>query len=446
MRESVSAIFINEAKNEFYTIKRKNNLMAFPGYFSFPGGKVDKEDFDKKIASSHFPHLEKHLIEALYREVVEELGVDLITLFKEGIVRDIIFYSLAITPEFNPHRFKNYYFKIFLTKDISFTEDEGEIASGHWLNALDAFNVFKQSMMLVVPPMITIIEDLARDLLSTKEIDSNLKYNAQTEVPVIWPVYGVNQYLPLSHTFPPANRTNSLFIGDNFKVLVDPSPKSDEELEKFLTTMRKFNHSPNLIFISHHHPDHHERAVFFAKHFNVDIGLSQYTYERIKKIWGENYFEDIKIRFYEDQDILTTSCGEDVVIYHTPGHDEGQLSLIRRDLAWAFVSDLIQTVGTVVVGGEEGDMKKYFTSLELIINLAPHCIIPSHGIAVGGVHKLQETLAHRKMREDSIKTYLASGVDESKLLEKIYPDLDEKLIPYAKLTILAHLKKIHSEK
>ena len=31
------------------------------------------------------------------------------------------------------------------------------------------------------------------------------------------------------------------------------------------------------------------------------------------------------------------------------------------------VSDLIQTVGTVVIGAPEGDMKKYFESLEKVI-------------------------------------------------------------------------------
>ena len=57
-------------------------------------------------------------------------------------------------------------------------------------------------------------------------------------------IYGVRQFLPLSNTFPPANRTNAFIIGDGKgndspKFLIDPSPKDENELAKFLKSVDK---------------------------------------------------------------------------------------------------------------------------------------------------------------------------------------------------------------
>jgi len=51
--------------------------------------------------------------------------------------------------------------------------------------------------------------------------------------------------------------------------------------------------------------------------------------------------------------------------------DEGQLALMPDNRAWCIVSDLIQGVGTVVIAAPEGNMKKYFESLERVIALDP---------------------------------------------------------------------------
>lgn len=441
MKESVSAILI--CNDEFFIIKRRDNLKAFPGYYSFPGGKVDDSDAKKNENSNAKKfNLDQTHYEALVREVHEEVGIILDDLLESGDILDLCLLGCAVTPDFNPHRFKNFYFKIFLKKKIDFILEDGEIAKAKWYNAKRAFEQFLAGDMLVVPPMITILEDLSRDINSRKEIDPNLKYDSASEVPMITPVNGVNQYLPLSNTFPPANRTNCFFIGDDFKVLIDPSPKDRAEFEKLLNTLKVKAHRPDLIFLTHHHPDHHEYSVDMAKYFNIPMGMSEDTYKRLD---GSTYFKDLEIKFYKEGDILTSSNSYAVNILHTPGHDEGQLTLMREDKAWAIVSDLIQTVGTVVIGGDEGDMKKYFHSLERMIALNPTVVIPSHGIAIGGVQRLVETLHHRKERELVIKKLLKENFNEDQMLSYIYPDLPVRLHKYARLTIQSHIKKIQKE-
>jgi hypothetical protein len=99
----------------------------------------------------------------------------------------------------------------------------------------------------------------------------------------------------------------------------------------------------------------------------------------------------------------------------------------------------------VVIGAPEGNMKKYFESLERVIAMGPQYIIPSHGIILGGTHKLSETLKHRKAREAQIIELLNQNKSEEEILHILYKELNPKLLPYAKKTIAAHLLKLKGE-
>ena len=110
MRESVSAVFVTNEKVFF--IKRQNYLPVFPGYYATPGGKVDKTDGQEILTDPIWPIVENsQILHALVREIQEELNFDLLKAIKSGDVLSIDNIGIAITPEFNPYRFKNYYFK-----------------------------------------------------------------------------------------------------------------------------------------------------------------------------------------------------------------------------------------------------------------------------------------------------------------------------------------------
>ena len=98
-------------------------------------------------------------------------------------------------------------------------------------------------------------------------------------------IFGVKQFMPLSNTIPPANRTNSFLIGDRESgaFLVDPSPKDLVERDKLIYTLRNFG--VDAIFLTHHHGDHHEFAPVIAKKLNIPLYCSQDSFHRIKNIW-----------------------------------------------------------------------------------------------------------------------------------------------------------------
>jgi ribonuclease/clavin/mitogillin len=454
MKESVSAVFVT--KSSVFFMKRQNYLAVFPGYYATPGGKVDKEDshstenFVDGQKKDFWPaSIRPQILNALIREVKEELNYDLLEGIKKGEVLRLDDIGIAITPEFNPYRFKNYYLKITLSHEIDFDIDANEAEFGEWNSPEKLHAKYAEGSVLAVPPAITLLKTFSNNPQHCTPIDMSLPYDPETEVPMIESIYGVRQFLPLSNTFPPANRTNAFIIGDGLdatsrKLLIDPSPKDEAELKKFIKSVSKIGFDS--IFLTHHHPDHYEFSAEIARTFKVGIELSADTLERIKERSGENYFEGIALTIRKEGDIVTKSLGSSVKVYEVPGHDEGQLALAPESLNWFLVGDLIQTIGTVVIQAPEGDMKKYFATLERIISMKPKTIIPSHGIIIGGTHKLEETLKHRKLREEQVLALSLEKKSVKDMLGIIYPGLEASLLPYAQRQIEAHLKKLREEK
>lgn len=442
LRESVSAIFRSLSSGKIFVIQRQNYLTVFPGYTAFPGGKVDKSDREMgdTLAEAPFGMEPCHWV-ALDREMKEEINFSLVENLEK--IKNIELFGTAITPEFNPYRFRAHFFVVDLEDEIDFDVDEGEAAKDSWFDPTELLSRYKENKLMAVPPVIKMFECLKEEELCLP-VNLGLPHIEGREVPMIESLFGVKQFLPLSNTFPPAKRTNCFIIGDApLRFLVDPSPKDSEEKEKLIRSLDKVGF--DAFFISHHHPDHHEFLPELYSHYLKPVYMSGVTHRFIHDKWGVQYLEGMDIVIVKEGDELGTTLGRPLKVYEVPGHDEGQLALAPNDMSWFFVGDLIQTVGTVVVGGYEGDMAKYFSSLEKVISLEPKFIIPSHGIALGGTHKLEMTLKHRLHREETIIELLRKGADEGEILEHIYEGLDERLIKYAKKTITAHIDKIRKE-
>ncbi|MCR9205091.1 MAG: MBL fold metallo-hydrolase, partial [Halobacteriovoraceae bacterium] len=420
MRESVSAVF-KSLDGKIFTIERQSYLSVFPGYTAFPGGKVDKKDLETaNEAESPFPEIESTHWVALKREIKEELNFCLDEHI--GLIETSYLFGTAITPEFNPYRFKAHFFIIQLKEAFPFNVDSGEAKSSCWEDPKALLKRYKKGEILAVPPVVAMVEKLTLDELPEGEQNLTLPHIEGREVPMIESIYGVKQFLPLSNTFPPANRTNCFIIGDSpLKLLVDPSPKNSEEKEKLKRSIDKVGF--DAFFISHHHADHHEFLPDLYKDYQKPVFMSEKTKDLINQKWGEKYLSGMELKFLREGDHLGTTLGKKLKVYEVPGHDEGQLALAPEDQSWFFVGDLIQTVGTVVIGDVEGDMAKYFKSLQKVIDLNPRFIIPSHGISLGGVDKLKMTLKHRLHREEQVKELDEKGMSVEEILGVVYEGL-----------------------
>ena len=207
MLEAVVAIFVHE--NDIYSIRRQNYLKAFPGYYAFPGGKVDPEDYEFDFQHPLLEDHPAHEIGALFREIDEELGYSIEEAINQKNVTKISKLGTAVTPDFEKSRFNAHYYKVVLTEKPVLLADEGEIAWAGWLPHSDLKDKYHSGEGLMVVPTVRTIEHLFEDI-TTQEIEKlNLEYDAEQELPYIELLKGVGNIPVPSNTLPPAHTTNS---------------------------------------------------------------------------------------------------------------------------------------------------------------------------------------------------------------------------------------------
>jgi len=439
MRNAVAAIFTHD--KEIFSITRQMYLKAFPGYTAFPGGKVDEGD--EAFAPDHplmrdFPSVE---IGALVREVQEELGFDLAAACAKGLVKQVTKFGTAVTPAIQAIRFNAHFYKIELTIKPEFVPDKGEIFDCAWALSTAFWEKYTGGEALMVKPTMLTAQRLAADI----SLSSIHPFNEEPEnstIPMLEHLCGLYHLAVPSNTLPLAVTTNSLLIGDKgaFRFLTDPSPASEEVLQRLINTLK--GNLPDAILLTHHHPDHHEHAPQLARHLNVPILCTIITERRIKQRWGNDYFENIEIRHIKQDQVLTKWLGHDVICHELPGHDDGMVGIAPENMAWFYVADLVEAGTTVVIPEGEGDMAVYFASLERVIDMKPRVIIPSHGLPSGGTHLIEKTLKHRQRREQQIGDAYERGLRDSELTAALYPGLKPILIPYAEQNIRQHLRKL----
>ena len=417
-RLAVSIIF--KVNDKVFYIKRQNFLKAFPGYSAFPGGKKDKSDLNIESCA--------------IREIREELDFDL---EKD----DLKLIAKATSPDFNPSRYETYFYLVELSSEPCFNVDKREALEFGWKTPEKILREYYDGKRLMIYPIRKVLEKLIKDDYEFHDFDSYRFYG--NEIPHIETIYGIKQFMPLSNTVPPAMRTNCFVIGDDKKTVIDPSPKNQDEYLKLKNELKAFDIEQ--VFITHHQFDHHQFAVKLANDFNIPLKISEDSFQRINQK-AKNYFNGIEVQIVGEGHKLCSWLREDVTLLAIPGHDEGHMALAPKSMAWMIVGDLFQGIGTVVVGGDEGDMQKYMQSLIKVIEMRPNCVIPSHGIALGGTFILEKTLEHRKLREKQILDLRVQGKKTEEILEVIYFNIPEKIKKYAKANIESHLKKLKAEK
>ena len=437
--EAAAAVFLlqENQKESVFMIKNPGSLKNFPGYHSFPWGKIKKKDKNPQPLTD------------LYQVINDVLGYDLEAAVQSGQVKSLKPMGTAVTMEFTPLRFANTFYSIELTGKPEFSLNANCAVESDWQTPAQYLQLFQKGQMLALPSTINLLNIMQTDLTNENKKKFEFSYDNDNEVPWFQPLAGVYQLIPISFTFPPdyVHRTNCFVFGDPGErvVLVDPSPKDDREYEKFVNTLKKFGFTYTDIFLTHHHGDHHQKAPQLAREFSLPITLSQDSHQRILKQKGEKYFAGIEIKYAREGDMLTRWLGKNVKVYEIPGHDEGQLALAPGTMEWFIVGDLVQSTSTVVIGENEGDMAKYYQSLERVIQLDPKVLLPSHGIPIGTTYQLADTLKHRKYREQQILHLYKKGKSPEEMVRIIYQGVDRRLWPLALENIKSHLKKLEKE-
>lgn len=446
IRDAVTAVLL--CRGQLLMVRRQPSLHSFAGFTAFPGGKVDKADADgsSRIACEGF---DPAFRVALVREVKEEVGIDLDALADAGHCGVAHQLGEATTPPIAPVRFRTHFLRLDLDLDPPALHAElGEIAEAEWATPAEWMARYRAGRLLLAPPTLDVLLALEADPAVTRipALDEdNDRTGAVEALRSIEPLYQLKQLFVLSNTLPPAQHTNAFLIGDHHKVLVDPSPRDREELQRLINWLDVVG--VDEVLLTHHHPDHREYANEIAERYDVPLSMSETTRKLIadSRYGAPGFFGELLLRTYEEGDVVTRWLGKPVRILAVPGHDAGQIALMPDSREWCIVGDLIQGVGTVVIHKPEGHMGTYFATLQKVIDLNPAVIIPSHGQALGTVYRLEETLKHRKAREQAVLELHGQGKGIDEMLPIIYAGVDPRLFPLARANIESHLDKLVEE-
>jgi hydroxyacylglutathione hydrolase len=135
----------------------------------------------------------------------------------------------------------------------------------------------------------------------------------------------------------------------------------------------------------------------------------------------------------------------ELVTLHTPGHAEDHACFWHAPTRALFSGDMLIAGTTVMIpDGHGGDLADYLASLERLKALRPARAYPGHHAIIDRpVELIDEYLAHRALRDRQILACLADGVtDVDAIVARIYTEVPAAVLPAARLTVQAHLKKL----
>ncbi|HEX5705192.1 MAG TPA: MBL fold metallo-hydrolase [Pyrinomonadaceae bacterium] len=472
----------NPDNPEVFWVKRSLKLVFLGGFYAFPGGKAERSDAETPVASSADDPDRSAMISCAAREMFEETGVllargaETLTIGQRASVlddlesgrmswpellshyglkldaNDFTFVGRWVTPPFAPKRFDTWFFLVNCPpKQEPQVTGDGELESGEWISAREAYEKWQRNDGLAAPPVLHALKTLAGGLtgdLVERFLSEPEAHRNPTRKIEFRPGYIC---FPLrTPTKPPATHTNCYLIYTSTDILViDPgSPYEDEQqtLAEAIDRLIAGRRLVREIMLTHAHPDHVagvdalNNFLEIRRGYRVPVGAHQQTAEALKPRLTVDWF-------IADNQTFTLSGNPPITIraLHTPGHARGHLCFHDERRGVLLSGDNVVGFGSVLIDPADGNMSQYLDSLRRMRALPNVTVLlPGHGPAVANPYeKLDEYIRHRLEREANILNAVSEGASTAaEIVARVYTDVAPKALAMAERAVLAHLAKL----
>ena len=255
--------------------------------------------------------------------------------------------------------------------------------------------------------------------------------------------------------------TNSYLVGDAASgyIAIDPGPADTDHLQRLYNAA---GGDIRLIVCTHSHPDHSPGArplqalCESAGRRPLIAGLpsaltaradSAFTPDQL--LLNNELLTHISIGQKPDLTPENSQNRHTLKVLHTPGHAANHLCLVLLEDGLLFSGDHILNGSTTVVNPPDGNMNAYLDSLDLLSNAcdkhAIEFILPAHGYVIGQAKTaIAQLKTHRLKREAKIMSVMQALPDGTldDWVPLAYDDVDERIWPVAKRSLLAHVERI----
>jgi glyoxylase-like metal-dependent hydrolase (beta-lactamase superfamily II) len=256
--------------------------------------------------------------------------------------------------------------------------------------------------------------------------------------------------------------TNSYLVGDAHTgfIAIDPGPADADHVARLWAAATHPDGSGGnlaLIVCTHSHPDHSPGAAPLqalcaqAGSAVPILGMASAPTARA----NSQFVPDAPLA--HGQRLILSRPGAEpshtLQAIHTPGHAANHVCLLLEEDGLLFSGDHILNGSTTVIDPPDGHMGQYLESLDLLhqrcTTHAVEFILPAHGHplpdALGAIAQLK---AHRLGREAKIAAVMQANPngDPDQWLPLAYDDVNPRLWPVAKRSLLAHVEHIQALK
>jgi len=257
--------------------------------------------------------------------------------------------------------------------------------------------------------------------------------------------------------------TNSYLVGDATTgfIAIDPGPADADHLQRlWRAAVHPDGSGGNIVHIvcTHSHADHSPGAAPLKALCNGRpsiLGLPSAPTARAASAFTPD-------RALQNQELLTLiprgleanlTTSHSLKAIHTPGHAANHVCLLLVEDGLLFSGDHILNGSTTVIDPPDGNMADYLDSLDRLLAACEqhdvHFILPAHGHVLGGslaaaTGAISHLKAHRLKREAKIAAVVAAHPDGTvdDWLPLAYDDVEPRVWPVAKRSLLAHLERI----
>ncbi len=210
--------------------------------------------------------------------------------------------------------------------------------------------------------------------------------------------------------------------------------------ESFAALRAALPHAPAHVLVTHLHPDHSGALERIRRWCDAEIRVpledasitSAPLPTGVRGFHGEQalQLEDVRIE-----------------ILHTPGHTPGHRCFLFAENGALVTGDMVLGEGTTWVGPPHGDMRDYMDSLERLRHAGHRFLCPGHGtIQPDPVEKIDEFIAHRRLREQQVLDALREGIgDPAEIVKRNYSETPAYLHALAEIVVRSHLAKLQHE-